>query len=186
VDCPGSCSSPNNTLLWGPLTMPWETMRKATTCWTRIFLVRLTQRIQEQWRMKVMTNLMAEVVWLNVAQQRADRPAFLVSRWRFREATDSRDKVYALMSLCPSGSMPCMENYNYDMSAVDVFGGLTSDLMRSEKSLFPLIMDPRLELEKATPGIPVGQLMYPTFQNGIQTGFTCMPGHIIMPMGADR
>jgi hypothetical protein len=145
---------PNNTLLWGPLTMPWETMRKATACWTRNFSSCLAERIQEQWRMKIMGDLMAMVVWLHIAQQRVDRPAFLINRWRFREATDSRDKVYALMGLCSSGSMPCMENCNYDMSAVDVFCGLTSDLMRSEKSLFPLIMDPRLELEKATPSIP--------------------------------
>lgn len=148
--------APKNTLLWGPLTMPWETMRKATITWTSPAGIPLCleERLKQSGRLKTMATMMAIVVWLEIAQERVDRPVFLVNRWRFREATDPRDKIYALMGLCTSGSMPLMEKCNYDMSAVDVFCNLTSDLMRSEQSLFPLIMDPRLEVEKAVPGIP--------------------------------
>lgn len=139
--------------LWGRLSIPWQTVRRATLTWTQSYPDRLDERLKEPWKMKIMADMMAMVVWLDTAKLQ-DRPVFLVNQWRFREATDPRDKIYALMGLCPSGKLPSMEKCNYDMSAVDVFCGLSFDLMRSEQDLFPLIMDPRLEIGKATPGIP--------------------------------
>jgi hypothetical protein len=145
---------PNKIMLWGPLTMPWETMTNAANCWTSYIPPLLAERIRDVWNTGIMGGLMAMVVWLQISTQRMDSPVFLVNRWRFREATDPRDKIYALMGLCESGSMPFMESCNYEMSVVDVFSNLTADLMRSEEDLFPLIMDPRLEIGKATPGLP--------------------------------
>lgn len=145
---------PEKMMLWSSLVLPWKTLRQATLTWTQMTPDCLDIRLKEPWKMKVMAEIMAMVVWLDTAKLQHDRPVFLVNQWRFREATDPRDKIYALMGLCSSGSMPSMEKCNYDMSAVDVFCDLTFDLMRSENDLFPLIMDPRLEIEKATPGIP--------------------------------
>ena len=100
-----------------------------------------------------MGDFMAWVVWLNIASEQTDSPTYLVHRWRFREATEPRDKVYALTGLCSSGSMPLSEMCDYDIPTADVFCNLTRDLIQYEKSLLPLIDDPRLEAEKATPGV---------------------------------
>lgn len=97
---------------------------------------------------------MAKVVWLEIAKSRSDSPLYLMIRWRWRHATDPRDKVYALMGLCDRGSMPVVEKCDYQVPASRVFSSLTVDLIQSEESLTPLIVDPRLEPETATPGIP--------------------------------
>ena len=144
----------NKILLWGPLAMTWETLSDATASWVVFTPNSIEVRLHHQWQLDIIGSLMANVVWLDIAKLRTDPPVYLVNRWRFREATDPRDKIYALMGLCSTGFMPRMESCNYDMSAMDVFCDLTADLLRSEEDLFPLIMDPRLEAGKATPGIP--------------------------------
>ncbi|KAF7550394.1 hypothetical protein G7Z17_g5733 [Cylindrodendrum hubeiense] len=144
---------PDQSILWGPLEMPWQTMIHATRTWTGAMPAVLLERFSSA-GISTMATLMAMAVWLNIARWRIDSPAYLVNRWRFREATDPRDKIYAIMGLCPTGTLPTVENCDYDIPAVDVFCNLTFDLMVSDESLLPLIMDPRLEAEKATPGIP--------------------------------
>ena len=102
----------------------------------------------------IMGDMMAWVIWLNIAREHIDSPTYLVHRWRGRKASEPRDMIYALMGMCPSGVMPFTEACDYDISTVEVFCNLTHDLIKSEGSLLPLIDDPRLEPEKATPGIP--------------------------------
>lgn len=46
-----------------------------------------------------------------------DGPLDLLMRWRHREATDPRDKVYALMGLLPDNFLPTARTYDYEASA---------------------------------------------------------------------
>ncbi|KAH6997219.1 heterokaryon incompatibility protein-domain-containing protein [Ilyonectria destructans] len=144
---------PEQTILWGPLAMPWQTMMHATRTWTGNMPPIMFERF-EAFSTGPLGGLMAMAIWLDIAKGRIDSPAHLVNRWRFRQATDLRDKIYALMGLCPAGTLSSVERCDYDLPVVDVFCDLTFDLMVSDESLIPLIMDPRLEIEKATPGMP--------------------------------
>ncbi|KAF4993191.1 hypothetical protein FGRMN_6676 [Fusarium graminum] len=78
-------------------------------------------------------------------------PLFTVHRWRYREATDPRDKVYGLMGLVNRAHVPSI-NCDYALSTTTVFTKFTLDLLRSERSLSPLLGwrgEPH-----ATPGLP--------------------------------
>lgn len=144
---------PRLDLLWGPWSLPWERMILASRSWTTgppEDIDTLTERPDGP----CMGSLMAKVVWLEIAKDRSDSALFLMFRWRYRHATDARDKAYALMGLCDRGSLPVVEKCRYDISPSRAFCCLTADLILSEESLTPLIMDPRLEPEIATPGVP--------------------------------
>ncbi|KAM5345709.1 hypothetical protein ACJ41O_011570 [Fusarium nematophilum] len=138
---------------WGPLSIPWDRTTQAAHTWTTYGPPHLWDRFREPY-CSFLHGLMALIIWLVIAKQGGDGPAELVQRWRFREATDPRDKIYALLGLYKPGQLPTIEKCDYNMSAADVFCELTFDMIRSSKSLIPLIMDPRLEPEKATAGIP--------------------------------
>ncbi|KAL5603905.1 hypothetical protein FOVSG1_006655 [Fusarium oxysporum f. sp. vasinfectum] len=82
-------------------------------------------------------------------------PLFTAHRWRYREATDPRDKVYGLLGLINRAHVPSI-NCDYALSAVSVFTKFTLDLIRFDESLSPLL-GWRGELH-ATPGLPTWAL----------------------------
>lgn len=140
-------------MMWGPLTMPWEKMIEASLCWTTATPWDVHE-LSEKPNGPCLGSVMAKIVWLEVAKSKGDSPLYLVFRWRHRSATDPRDKAYALMGLCEKGSMPLVEQCDYDMPTTEVFCRLSTDLILSEGTLTPLIVDPRAEPDRATPGLP--------------------------------
>ncbi|KAH7076311.1 heterokaryon incompatibility protein-domain-containing protein [Paraphoma chrysanthemicola] len=68
-----------------------------------------------------------------------DGPLALLMRWRHRNATDPRDKVYALLGLVPQSVMSSVEHCSYDASPAIVFEQATIDLIRHEGGLRPFI-----------------------------------------------
>jgi hypothetical protein len=72
-------------LLWGPLTLPWETVILATQTWTRIGCPEPLLRLLTSHHQDILGNLMTNSIWLNVAKHRMDMPLDLISRWRFDE-----------------------------------------------------------------------------------------------------
>lgn len=98
---------------------------------------------------------MAMVLWLTITKDDYNEPSWLMNRCRFRQSTDSRDKIYALMGLSEADQLPTGERCDYDMPAEEAFCGLTFDLMQHyHQTLLPLVMDPRLEPDKATTNTP--------------------------------
>lgn len=81
-----------------------------------------------------------------------DGPLDLLMRWRHREATDPRDKVYALMGLLPDEALPAARTYDYQAPAASLFANVTFDLMQEEGGLRPLIGS--CELPHQTVGLP--------------------------------
>lgn len=136
-------------LMWGPLSLPWERVQEATNCWTGGAAEDIMCT-----HIPMMGHFMARIIWLEIAKSRYDSPMRVFFRWRFRRATDPRDKAYALMGLGDRGQLAMVEKCDYDLSPVRVFCLLTTDLILAEEGLGPLVMDPRLDPEAATPGVP--------------------------------
>lgn len=147
---------PQATISWGPLLLPWSQLYKATRPWVGdgCGLPWEVWELLETPNVSFLGDIMAMIIWLEIAKQRDDGPVAMINRWRFRHATDPRDKIYALLGLCVPGSLPSIEKCDYDLPPVEVFCSLTIELFVSEEGLRPLVMDPRLEIERATPGMP--------------------------------
>jgi hypothetical protein len=81
-----------------------------------------------------------------------DGPLDLLMRWRHRDATDPRDKVYALMGLVPGNVLPSARTYDYTMAPAILFARVTFDLIQEEMGLRPLIGS--CDMPHKTPGVP--------------------------------
>ncbi len=60
-------------------------------------------------------------------------------RWRHRQATDPRDKVYALLGLFSPESIPSAQDCSYSVPAHELFAKVTVDLIHGEKGLRPFL-----------------------------------------------
>lgn len=81
-----------------------------------------------------------------------DSPLVKVQRWRYRDATEPLDKIYALFGLFPTSPFPSVQSCDYNTSAADLFTRVTYDLILQEENLTPLIG--RRGEPQVTPGIP--------------------------------
>ncbi|KAI1326930.1 heterokaryon incompatibility protein-domain-containing protein [Xylariaceae sp. FL0255] len=134
--------------------LTWHAMLDATVTWTQIGVPGILEEMLTEDQIKVLADFICHVVWINVARERLDDPLETISRWRFREATDARDKVYGLLGLLPHETLSLTRECRYDIPAADAFSRATIELIISEGGLRPLAANNRLETNKATPGIP--------------------------------
>jgi hypothetical protein len=81
-----------------------------------------------------------------------DGPLDLLMRWRHRDATNPRDKVYALMGLLPETVLPSARGYDYEAPPSLLFANVTFDLIHLEDGLRPLIGSS--EMPQCTPNVP--------------------------------
>lgn len=140
-------------LTWGPLVTEWQPLCQATHVWRRFESVqaavnRLSQEFGDQ-----LLSFMAVVVWLNNAKRSPD-PLQNMWKWRGRQATDPRDKVYALIGLFNPGTLPRSERCDYTLSEAEVYRDMTLDLIEKYQSLLPLIGDLRWEGRPVPNGMP--------------------------------
>lgn len=63
----------------------------------------------------------------------------LLMRWRHREATDPRDKIYALLGLISPEACPNAQACDYNAAVAVLFAQITLDLIKHEKNLRPLL-----------------------------------------------
>lgn len=68
-----------------------------------------------------------------------DGPLDLLMRWRHRDASNSRDKVYALMGLLPDDVLPSARTYDYEAPPSLLFANVTFDLISLENGLRPFL-----------------------------------------------
>ena len=85
------------------------------------------------------------------SHSKTDGSLNLLMRWRHREATDPRDKVYALLGLIPLGVIPSAQSCDYTISVSELFEKVTLDLIKYEGNLRPLLA--ACEMPQKTPGI---------------------------------
>ncbi|RFU32262.1 hypothetical protein B7463_g4088, partial [Scytalidium lignicola] len=127
---------PKLCLVWGKLSMPWETLNQAARTWTSKMPQPLLKLLAEA-HAEYLGDLMAQVIWISNDKDWPDHyPLNLMVKWRFRQATDPRDKVYALLGIEVS----------------KLYASNTIDLILHERDLRPLIADPRLT--DSMPGLP--------------------------------
>jgi hypothetical protein len=60
-------------------------------------------------------------------------------RWRHRKFTDARDKVYGLLGLISPQALPSALSCDYTIAVPDLFAKVTSDLIKHEQGLRPLL-----------------------------------------------
>ncbi|KAF4457702.1 heterokaryon incompatibility [Fusarium albosuccineum] len=59
-------------------------------------------------------------------------------RWRYREATNPLDKVYALMGILPESSFQSVPFCDYTLSTKELYTRVTVDLIRHDRGLLPV------------------------------------------------
>ncbi|KAG7284200.1 hypothetical protein NEMBOFW57_010563 [Staphylotrichum longicolle] len=143
---------PSTTVVWGSLTIPWDTLRKAATnlCAENATLTfgSATLRHAASRHDALFDSFMYPVRGLEISRK-GESPLHMLHRWRYRDATDPRDKLYALTGLLPS--IPGVE-CSYSTPAGELFTKLAVGLIEMEGSLRPLVGyrgEPHV-----TPGMP--------------------------------
>jgi hypothetical protein len=129
-------------VMWGPLSMPWKRMSEAVLSLTTkqgdpgLYPFLHSPRNRTAWAI-----LIANFAWVHNFKLEPSPALALIFQWRHRDATDARDKAYAIMGLCQRGDLPRTEQCNYGLPASRVFTNLTVDLILLEKNLKPLAAD---------------------------------------------
>ncbi|KAH7086758.1 heterokaryon incompatibility protein-domain-containing protein [Paraphoma chrysanthemicola] len=142
------------TLHWGPLTISLEIVELAALNLCSGWLFEgSSEEVQAEFH-KLMSNFLYPVRGLRIARNR-EIPLNMLMRWRYREASDARDKVYGFGGLLPIknlSSVPAMRNVDYRISPKVLFTNVTMDLIRSEGDLRALVG--ARELPHITPDLP--------------------------------
>ena len=101
-------------------------------------------------------NFITPVVSIGLAENEAQHhPLQTLHRWRYRRATDTRDKFYGLMGLLNPNWL-VRTTCDYNLSAAQIFTRVTLDLLDFYGSLVPLC---GMRGEKhATPDLPTWAL----------------------------
>ena len=136
------------TVYWGPAKLPWELMQRAAD--------RLISEPQPHILPKELdqngglTDLQASL--LGLKHSSTEHPLFLFWRWRFRDATDPRDKIYGLMGIRENLHLHSVRSCDYTVDVVTLYTRVTADLIRKTCDLEPLIG--RRGEEPAIAGLP--------------------------------
>lgn len=133
-------------VMWGPLSMPWKKMSQGVLTLTTdqgdpgLYHFVHSPRSRNAWAI-----LIANFAWVHNLAIGHTQAMSTVFQWRHRNATDPRDKAYAVMGLCNRGDLPRTEQCNYALPVSRVFTNLTLDLILLEKNLKPLAADLKSE-----------------------------------------
>ncbi|KAI9157896.1 heterokaryon incompatibility protein-domain-containing protein [Paramyrothecium foliicola] len=146
------------TIVWRTLSISWDTCVEAA--WGLMYPSEHQRRIivllsPELYSFSI-NEFITPFLSLHLTQEEAlRRPLLTAHRWRYRIATDPRDKVYGLMGLFMPTQLPSID-CDYSLPTATVFTRFTLDLLHSEGTLSPLI---GLRGEPhATPGLPTWAL----------------------------
>ncbi|KAG7133919.1 Heterokaryon incompatibility protein 6 like [Verticillium longisporum] len=142
---------PSVDLLWGSICVSWDVILKAKNLAVTKGLAAAFPPVDD---MLPLHYFVTNVAWVDGARQRLDGPFNTVHKWRWRGATDKRDKIYGLLGLIDPGILPITEACDYEVPASEVFAVATLELVIAERSLRPMVACSRVEAQNATPDIP--------------------------------
>lgn len=79
-----------------------------------------------------------------------------MANWRSREATNARDKVFAMLGLFQPGEVDLIHTHlcNYDTPVARVYSAFMVDLILAADSLKPFMMEVQGDPALAVPGLP--------------------------------
>ncbi|KAI8631611.1 HET-domain-containing protein [Xylariaceae sp. FL1651] len=152
-------TSPRNlTVFWGPLSIPWSLVKKAAE---NLIGGRYLAEGRLDWYdlfpdggAGFYTAPILGLIWAAEWAVQSPPPLEMLWRFRYRDSTDPRDKVYVILNLVPEGSypLPSVPSSDYSISTATLFRNVMLDLLRDEQGLRPMIGF-RGE-HKRTPGLP--------------------------------
>jgi len=125
---------PRATLHWGPFALDWDLMYRAADSFFGDDSLDLPD---EFWTHGGIDDLTAAMRGLGFSS--TEDCLQLLWRWRFRRATDPRDKVYGLMGVQENIALPSGVACDYDIDVRTLFARVTADLIREDGSLRPLV-----------------------------------------------
>lgn len=122
------------TVYWGPYELNWTVFHKAADAF---FDGSAPQVPNEFWDNGCLLNLQSAMRGLSFSQGEA---LFEVLwRWRYRQATDPRDKVFGILGFRKDTTLPNVRTCDYTISAQALYQQVTADLIRQCRDLSPLI-----------------------------------------------
>ncbi|PKK41852.1 hypothetical protein CI102_14232 [Trichoderma harzianum] len=101
---------PTATIYWGPCEISWAVLDKASTSF---FNDTAPAIHHEFWDNGCLLNLQASLRGLSASRE--EELFQLLWRWRFRSATDPRDKVYGVLGFRQDVSLPSVKMCNYEV-----------------------------------------------------------------------
>lgn len=141
-------------IYWGCCKLPWNLLDRASDAVMGDGKVKppadLHRYHHEFYASDAFRHLPAAVRGLRITV--GERPLHLFWRWRFRQATDPRDKIYALLGMRRDVRLPSVPSCDYDIDVETLFCRVTVDLINMCSDLNPLIGrrgEPSLQ-----PGLP--------------------------------
>ncbi|KAK9423651.1 hypothetical protein SUNI508_04132 [Seiridium unicorne] len=147
------------SFLWGPFTIAWHWMSQPSYTWNEGNMDQfpIPPCINEDSVINLgVFEILAAVQDIEFARRKFNVVAesYHVTSFRHRNATDPRDKVYALSGLIPEGKLPRTSRCDYGLTVQQVYVAATMDFIEDTDGLCVLDMDPRVEDNIATPGLP--------------------------------
>jgi hypothetical protein len=141
------------TFTWGVLTLDRDLVLRASNNLHSSEIMQLSSpqfRIHRLKYTPLLRRLLYPIYGFRLAEG-GDGPLNLLMRWRHRDATDPRDKVYGLGGLLPPGAIRSAEQCSYDIPVTDLFQNVTLDLIKHEDGLRALIASQ--EISQRTPNL---------------------------------
>ncbi|KAF9781928.1 hypothetical protein IL306_012696 [Fusarium sp. DS 682] len=154
---------PSANVVWGPLFIPWETLRVAASnmCTESILYLPMEAREALNQHESLIDSFMYPVRGPETSRG-GESPLYMLHRWRYRGATKPRDKLFTLMGLFPEiPGITC----TYSIPPGELFAKMTLGLIQLEKSLRPLIG--RRGEPRVTPDLPSWALDLAYYDYGI-------------------
>ncbi|KAM6486431.1 heterokaryon incompatibility protein-domain-containing protein [Trichoderma sp. SZMC 28011] len=125
---------PTATIYWGPCEIPWDILDKASESF---FNDTAPAIHHEFWDNGCLLDLQASLRGLSASRE--EELFQLLWRWRFRSATDPRDKVYGVLGFRQDVSLPSVKMCNYEVDVRTLYHTVTIDLIGMSTDLQPLI-----------------------------------------------
>ncbi|KAI1189188.1 HET-domain-containing protein [Nemania serpens] len=149
-------TTPRNAIVhWGPLAIPWDLMKKATvalmqgSCPLHIYHMFMCGGSSGFFTAPILG-----LIWASKWVEQPDSPLWMLYRFRYRDSTDPRDKIYVVLNLVADGTypLPSVTSSDYAINTAVLYRNVMLDLLRSEWGLRPMI---GLRGErKSVPGLP--------------------------------
>ncbi|KAI0418994.1 heterokaryon incompatibility protein-domain-containing protein [Xylaria grammica] len=144
------------TVLWGPFSIPWSLMKDAAEKMIRGHYPP-AERLDIHnlvGNYSFFTAPILGLIWASKWAVRPHPPLKMLWRFRYRESTDPRDKVYVILNLVAEGTnpLPSVLTSDYTLNTAVLYRRVMLDLLRNERGLRPMI---GLRGErKSVPGLP--------------------------------
>lgn len=132
---------PRRFIYWGPCKLSWDLLDRASEAVMNDTPLKPPTDLQkyggEFYATGALDHLTARVRSMRITV--AEHPLYLFWRWRFRQATDPRDKIYALLGMRRDVSLPSVPSCDYAVDVRTLFTRVTVDLINLCADLNPLI-----------------------------------------------